>query len=106
VHAETYRGVWRHRGIAIAVPRTVSDELWRAAIAGLKRYGASGANRVTHMQLLPGLMFCECGTRMHIKRASLARAAAAAGARLVLLLRLEALLPLQGAVRAEVPPAR
>jgi DNA invertase Pin-like site-specific DNA recombinase len=35
-----------------------------------------------------------------------ARAAAAAGARLVLLLRLEALLPLQGAVRAEVPPAR
>jgi site-specific DNA recombinase len=69
VHAETYRGVWRHRGIKIAVPRTVSDELWKAAEAGLKRYGASGANRIEHVHLLPGLVFCECGTRMHIKRA-------------------------------------
>lgn len=69
VHAETYKGVWRHRGIAIAVPRTVSDELWNAARAGLKRYGASGANRSEHVHLLPGLVFCECGTRMHVKRA-------------------------------------
>jgi DNA invertase Pin-like site-specific DNA recombinase len=69
VHAETYKGVWRHRGIAIAVPRTVSDEIWNAARAGLKRYGASGANRTEHVHLLPGLVFCECGTRMHVKRA-------------------------------------
>jgi DNA invertase Pin-like site-specific DNA recombinase len=69
VHAETYRGVWRHRAVKIAVPRTVTDEQWRAAIAGLRRYGSSGANRTEHVHLLPGLVFCECGTRMHIKRA-------------------------------------
>jgi len=69
VHAETYRGVWRHRGIAIAVPRTVTDEQWNAARAALKSWGVSGANRATHVHLMQGLVTCECGTPMHVKRA-------------------------------------
>jgi len=64
-------GEWagdRARGIAVSVPRIVSDELWQRAQAALDRSRCSGLRRTRHDYLLEGLGVCgACGALMGIR---------------------------------------
>lgn len=63
-------GEWtvdKKRGVAIAVPRLVSDEVWLAAQRTLAKNGKRGLNRTRHVYLLQGVARCRCGEPIVIR---------------------------------------
>jgi site-specific DNA recombinase len=70
VTSRTYLGTWvadKHRGLTVAVPQIVPDELWYAAQASLARHRKRGLRRTKHIYLLEALAVCEfCGGPIHV----------------------------------------
>lgn len=74
VTSATYRGEWcadKARGLVIAVPRIVDDQLWQAAQDALSEHGKRGLDRTRHIYLLQGLADCAvCNARIGIASAA------------------------------------
>jgi len=63
-------GEWtvdKKRGVAIAVPRILSDELWLRAQQSLQRAQRRGLDRTKHVYLLQGIARCTCGEPIVIR---------------------------------------
>lgn len=73
VRNPVYRGVWmadKAKGLTVAVPPIVSDEVWDAAQAALMRHRKRGLRRTKHTYLLEGWAVCGvCGESIGIASA-------------------------------------
>jgi site-specific DNA recombinase len=69
--SRTYLGTWiadRARGLTVAVPRLVDDELYARAQAALLAHHRRGLRRTKHVYLLEGLGVCaSCGAPVGIR---------------------------------------
>ncbi len=70
MHSRYACGEWlvdQRRGVTMAVPRIVTDELWFAAQKALRASARRGLNRTTHVYLLQGIARCACGEPIVIR---------------------------------------
>lgn len=71
VTSRTYLGEWqadKAKRLKIAVPPTVTEELWQQAQLALIRHGKRGIRRVRHIYMLEGLAKCgACGAPLGIR---------------------------------------
>lgn len=70
MHTRYACGEWcvdKVRGVILAVPRLVSDELWFAAQRALRSSQRSGLDRTIHVYLLQGIARCTCGEPIVIR---------------------------------------
>ncbi len=70
MHTRYACGEWcvdKKRGVVLAVPRIVTDEVWFAAQQALRVSRRRGLDRTMHVYLLQGVARCSCGSPIVIR---------------------------------------